>query len=161
MSPQAALSKTDEELRQPLTRYLVSLGLNSDECRDVVQESFLLLHQHVAGGGGGNLRSWLFRVAHNEARNRQKRYERRFASSMDGVDVRDGSDPESTLLNKERRNRLEAAILGLPEVERECLRLRAEGKRYREIGDVLGLAVSTVADVVERAIRKLAEKCND
>ncbi len=148
MSPQAAMSKTDEELRQPLTRYLVSLGLNSEECRDVVQESFLRLHQHVAGGGGGNLRSWLFRVAHNEARNRQKRYERRFGSTMDGVEVRDGSDPETVLLDKERRNRLDAAMKTLSEAERECLKLRAEGKRYREIGDTLGLAVSTVADVV-------------
>ncbi len=155
------MSKTNEELRQPLTRYLVSLGLDSEECRDVVQEAFLRLHQHVAGGGGGNLRSWLFRVAHNEARNRQKRYERRFGSTIEGVEVRDAADPESVLLDKERRNLLDAAMRKLPEVERECLRLRAEGKRYREIGETLGLAVSTVADAVERAIRKLAEKCND
>jgi DNA-directed RNA polymerase specialized sigma24 family protein len=32
--------------------------------------------------------------------------------------------------------------------------------RYREIGEVLGIATSTVADVVERAVKKLAEKCN-
>jgi len=32
--------------------------------------------------------------------------------------------------------------------------------RYREIGDVVGLPTSTVGDTVERAIRKLAEKCN-
>ena len=44
--------------------------------------------------------------------------------------------------------------------ERECLMLRAEGLRYREIGVVLGIPTSTVADVVERAVKKLAEKCN-
>jgi DNA-directed RNA polymerase specialized sigma24 family protein len=32
--------------------------------------------------------------------------------------------------------------------------------RYREIGEVVGIGTSTVADTVERAIRKLAEKCN-
>jgi len=48
----------------------------------------------------------------------------------------------------------------LTESERECLLLRAGGLRYREIGEVLGMAVSTVGDTVERAIKKLAEKCN-
>jgi len=41
--------------------------------------------------------------------------------------------------------------------ERECLFLRAEGLRYREIGEVLGLPTSTVADTVARAVKKLAE----
>ena len=53
-----------------------------------------------------------------------------------------------------------SAIRLLTESERECLLLRAGGLRYREIGEVLGIAVSTVGDTVERAIKKLAEKCN-
>jgi DNA-directed RNA polymerase specialized sigma subunit len=32
--------------------------------------------------------------------------------------------------------------------------------RYREIGEVLGIATSTVSDTVDRAIKKLAGKCN-
>jgi RNA polymerase sigma-70 factor, ECF subfamily len=48
----------------------------------------------------------------------------------------------------------------LTEPERECLLLRAEGLRYREISDVLGMSPSTVGDTVSRAIKKLAEKCN-
>jgi len=48
----------------------------------------------------------------------------------------------------------------LTESERECLLLRAGGLRYREIGEVLGIGTSTVGDTVERAIKKLAEKCN-
>ena len=68
--------------------------------------------------------------------------------------------PERTLLAKEKSRQLRTAIRTLSEVERECLMLRAEGLRYREIGEVLGIATSTVADSVDRAIRKLAEKCN-
>jgi DNA-binding CsgD family transcriptional regulator len=48
----------------------------------------------------------------------------------------------------------------LNETERECLLLRAEGLRYREIGEVLGLATSTVGDIIERSVKKLAEKCH-
>ena len=68
--------------------------------------------------------------------------------------------PEKAILEKEKFRRLRAAVGLLAESERECLLLRAGGLRYREIGDVLGLATSTVADTVERAIKKLAEKCN-
>src|ERR1700674_5241630 len=72
------------ELRQPLLRYLVCLGLSADEAQDVVQDAFLMLHRHLAAGGSKeNVRGWVFRVAHNGARNRQKSYERRFAASLD------------------------------------------------------------------------------
>jgi RNA polymerase sigma-70 factor (ECF subfamily) len=159
MSVESILVLPHEQLRQPLIRYLVSLGLSGDESQDVAQEAFLRLHRHVAGGGAaGNLRSWLFRVAHNEARNRQKTYARRYGSSMDGVDAPDASDPERSLLAKERRCRLERAVRELPDLERECLRLRAGGRRYREISETMGVPLSTVAGAVERAIRKLAEE---
>lgn len=151
------------ELRKPLLRYLACLGLSADESQDVVQDAFLSLHQHLAAGGSrGNIRSWLFRVAHNQARNRQNRYERRFARALeDGFDsIADESTPERAVLEQEKFQRLKKAIGLLTDAERECLLLRAGGLRYREIGEVLGIPTSTVADTVERAIRKLAERCN-
>lgn len=151
------------ELRKPLLRYLVCLGLSSDEAQDVVQDAFLSLQRHVTSGGDQeNIRGWLFRVAHNQARNRQKSYHRRFAEHLDGeMDfLADGVTPEQTVLEQEKFRRLEAAIKLLAESERECLLLRAEGLRYREIGEVLGMATTTVSETVDRAIKKLAEKCN-
>ena len=161
MSAEPILAMPYDELRQPLIRYLATLGLAPEECQDVAQEAFLRLHRHVtSGGGGSNLRSWLFRVAHNEARNRQKTYERRYGAPMDGIEPSALSNPERELLDRERYRMLDGAMRALPELERQCLVLRSEGLRYREIGEVLGTPTSTVADAVERAIRKLAEKCN-
>jgi RNA polymerase sigma-70 factor (ECF subfamily) len=151
------------ELRKPLLRYLVCLGLSADDAQDVVQDAFLSLHQHLESGGSEeNIRSWLFRVAHNQARNRQKTYERRFVAPLDQETNRipHDSTPEHMLLKKEKFRRLESAIRLLSECERECLLLRAGGLRYREIADVLGIATSTVGDAVDRAVKKLAEKCN-
>jgi len=151
------------ELRKPLLRYLVCLGLAGDEAQDVVQDAFLSLQLHLASNGAQeNIRGWLFRVAHNQARNRQTSYHRRFGESLDGeMDFLAGdATPEQRVLEKEKFRRLAAGIRMLTESERECLLLRAGGLRYREIGEVLGIATSTVADTVERAIRKLAEKCN-
>jgi RNA polymerase sigma-70 factor (ECF subfamily) len=151
------------ELRKPLLRYLVCLGLSRDEAQDVVQDAFLSLQRHLASEGRQeNIRGWLFRVAHNQARNRQASYHRRFNESLDGeMDfLAHDETPEQKVLEKEKFRRLAAAIRLLAESERECLLLRAGGLRYREIGEVLGIAVSTVGDTVERAIKKLAEKCN-
>jgi RNA polymerase sigma-70 factor (ECF subfamily) len=151
------------ELRKPLLRYLVCLGLTSDEAQDVVQDAFLSLQQHLASGRPqDNIRSWVFRVAHNQARNRQSSYHRRFGEPLDdGINsIADQATPERLVLEKEKFRQLGKAIQLLTESERECLLLRAGGLRYREIGEVLGIPTSTVGDTVERAVKKLAEKCN-
>src|ERR1700681_554138 len=76
-----------QELRKPLLRYLVCLGLSSDDAQDVVQDAFLSLQRHLESPGKHgtsdsqeNIRGWLFRVAHNRAINRQTSYDRRFGA---------------------------------------------------------------------------------
>jgi RNA polymerase sigma-70 factor (ECF subfamily) len=151
------------ELHKPLLRYLVGLGLSREEAQDVAQDAFLRLHKHLAGNGSQeNIRGWLFRVAHNRARNYQQSYAQRLGEPLNAdVDpISNAATPEQLVLEKERSRRLERAIQGLTQPERECLMLRAEGLRYREIGEVLGVPTSTVGDTVDRAIKKLTEKCN-
>jgi len=151
------------ELRKPLLRYLVCLGLTSDEAQDVLQDAFLSLQRHLASGGDQqNIRGWVFRVAHNAARNRQASYHRRYGETLDeGKDFpAEFATPEQVVLEKEKLRRFAVAIHLLTKSERECLLLRAAGLRYREIGEVLRIATSTVGDTVERAMKKLAEKCN-
>jgi RNA polymerase sigma-70 factor (ECF subfamily) len=151
------------ELRKPLLRYLVCLGLSSDEAQDVVQDTFLSLHRHLTSGGSQeNIRGWLYRVAHNQARNRQNRYDRHFREPVDSEmnAALDEATPEHAVLEKEKYQQLGQAMRLLTPAERECVLLRSAGLRYREIGEVLGIATSTVSDTVDRAIRKLAEKCN-
>jgi RNA polymerase sigma-70 factor (ECF subfamily) len=129
----------------------------------MVQDAFLNLHRHLASGGSQvNIRSWLFRVAHNGARNRQQSYDRRFGKPLDpDLDsISDDATPEQVVLEKEKLRRLGEAILLLTDSERECLLLRAGGLRYREIAEVLEIPTSTVGDTVDRAIKKLAERCN-
>jgi RNA polymerase sigma-70 factor (ECF subfamily) len=96
------------ELRKPLLRYLVCLELTSDEAQDVVQDAFLSLQRHLASNGTQeNSRGWLFRVAHNQARNRQKSYHRRFSESLDGeMDfLANDATPEQRVLEKEALSR--------------------------------------------------------
>src|ERR671933_1109888 len=55
-----------------LRRYVAFLGADPETAQEVVQESFLRVHQHLLSGGDrSNLRAWLYRVAHNLVRNNQ------------------------------------------------------------------------------------------
>src|SRR5271166_1910519 len=98
------------ELRKPLLRYLVCLGLTADEAQDVVQDAFVSLHRHLAAGGSHvNIRSWLFRVAHNAACNHRNSYQQRFNAPLDAkveASVIDEATPERAVLEKEKFRRL-------------------------------------------------------
>lgn len=148
------------EFRQPLQRFLVVSGTNREDAVDIVQDTFLRLHQHlVSGGGRDNLRAWVFRVAHNLALNRRKSKAYSHSELPPGA-VSPQDDPERLFFRKDRMRRLHRAIGELSATERACVILRAEGLRYREIADVLEIGTTTVADHLERALRKLGEKCN-
>src|ERR1700720_2289481 len=67
-------------------------------------------------------------------------------------------DPEKLMLQRDRLDRLHIAVLNLTRLQRECLHLRAEGLRYREIAGMLEISPSTVMDAVRRATLKLARE---
>jgi RNA polymerase sigma-70 factor (ECF subfamily) len=58
-------------------------------------------------------------------------------------------------LNRERDDKLREAISVLSAPQRECLVLRAQGMKYREIAAVLDLSISAVGENVQRGLEKL------
>ena len=64
-------------------------------------------------------------------------------------------NPEEALAEKQRRERLRAVVRALPEHDRCCLHLRAEGLRYREIADVLGMSLGAVSLSLVRSLMRL------
>jgi RNA polymerase sigma-70 factor (ECF subfamily) len=144
-----------------LERYVSFLGVDSDICRDIVQESFLRLHEHLlANGDRTNLRAWLYRVAHNLSRNGQTASHVSKTSPMTALvgvaePVARTVSPEQMLLQQERQACLKRAIDDLSPAQKECLLLRAQGFKYREIADILSLSVSTAAEIVGRALERL------
>ena len=147
----------------PLRRYLLFLGLDQESCREIVQESFLRLHQHIlAGGDQTNLRGWLFRVAHNLARNSQAAFHSSRTGPLEDATATGelpstATSAEDQLLAKERAVRLNRAMQELSAAQRECLVLRSQGLKYREIADVLSLSTSTVGENIQRGLERLKE----
>jgi len=145
----------------PLLRYVSSFGLRGEEAEDVVQDVFLSLFRHLRlGRSRSHLRGWLFRVAHNLALKQraslQKREANRSWDEVAAVHRADPSpDPESRLAQTERRTRLVSVLHALPERDRRCIVLRAEGLRYREIAEALGISLGSVAKSIARSITRL------
>ena len=146
-----------------LRRYVAFLGADPETTREIVQESFLRLHQHLlAGGERSNLRAWLYRVAHNLVRNSQTAAQRSKTDYLPDLsatsELRDTAiSAEDELLAVERNRRFRAALEELSPPQRDCLALRTRGLKYREIGEVLNLSVSTVGEHVQRGLDKLKE----
>jgi RNA polymerase sigma-70 factor (ECF subfamily) len=67
-------------------------------------------------------------------------------------------NPEERAAQRQRLDRLYASVEELTELQRECLSLRAEGLRYREIASILDLSLSTVSDAVHRAVLNLRRR---
>jgi RNA polymerase sigma-70 factor (ECF subfamily) len=151
-----------DQMRNPLLRYLLSFGLNPHDGEEIIQEVFLALFQHLQRKGARtNLRGWIFRVAHNLGLKRcNSNYaEAKLFSASENESAEPQPDPdpnpEEHLMNRHRRERLLAVVEALPEIDRRCLYLRAEGLRYREIVDVLGVSLGTVALSLERSLARL------
>ena len=148
-------------LRVRLLSYAVSFGLSVHDSEDVIQEVFLALFRHLQQGRSReNLTGWTFRVTHNLALNR-----RMANQSEGGLPQADPSEaercrdfapsPEEQILFRERQTRLRAVLSALPETDRCCLQLRAEGLKYREIAKVLEISLGSVAASVARSLARL------
>lgn len=151
-----------DQLRAPVLRYLLSLRIPVPDAEEIVQEVFLLLFRHLREGKSRtNLQGWIFKVAHNLAlkhRTRARRQSDRFTDVPDLAELAGDAEigPEERMEGLERQQRLLAVVRAMPESDRCCLSLRAEGLRYREIAEVLGISLGSVANSLERALSRLA-----
>lgn len=154
------------EHRMAVYRHVLMLLMNAAEGEDVTQEAFLRLHLALMENKQiDDMKAWVFKVAHNLALDRLRTAKVSNSLSDEGVLMKaemNAADrlpnPEQQLLSKERFERLHRAIGHLSMRQRECLSLKAEGFRYHEIAEILGVSRSTVIENVRRAMNRLVEE---
>ncbi len=153
------------------------LTSDADEAADVTQETFLAALKSIGSfRGDADLKTWLFRIAINQSRNRFRWWKRRHRDVTDSLDARQhesdapladripgtGETPEENTLRRERQQRLYEALKHLPENYREAVVLcDIEGFSYEEIADALSLNIGTVKSRIARGREELRKRLSD
>ena len=158
----------------PLLRYVGQLlGPGTPEVQDVVQDAFLRFHRHAGeadADGIRNERSWLFRVAHNLARDVGRRRQRQ-KRLREQVTVDPTISPGSTAAGDHpaagwaRREAQELAVREmnrLPDEQKHVLLLKImQGMTLREISEVTGMKIGTVNYRLTQGLRELAKRLGE
>jgi RNA polymerase sigma-70 factor (ECF subfamily) len=154
---------------------LFRLTGDAEEARDLAQETFLRAFQAIEKfRGDADLKTWLYRIAINQARNRWRWWRRRRRDATVSLDATVGereqtvathledanaSDPEQETLARERQNQLREALHGLRSAYREAVVLRdIEGLTYEEIAATLQINIGTVKSRLARGRLELRRK---
>ncbi|MGE0446939.1 MAG: sigma-70 family RNA polymerase sigma factor [Vicinamibacterales bacterium] len=138
-----------------------------DEALDLSQEVFLRVFRTLSSFRGQSaLRTWIYRIVINQARNRQRWWRRRHRSEQVSLDehlqqhgeLESEGDvlPDRLLASKETAAFIWQALDRLPFDQRTALILREiDGLRYEEIAFSLGVAIGTVKSRLTRARQAL------
>jgi RNA polymerase sigma-70 factor (ECF subfamily) len=153
------VSKAYIDWRDDVYRYLLTLGLHPPQAQEATQEVFLRLYVTLRKKEEAirNQRAWVFRVAHNVGLTiRSKERESvPFEAELEATLADRDRGPESGLIEREKLLRMHRAVESLSPQQRQCLHLRAEGLRYREIADAIGVSISTVSEFLRRAVARI------
>jgi len=164
------------ERYQDLVFNLSARLLGPDEAHDLSQEVFLQVYQKLGSfRREASLRTWIYRVVLNRAKNRQRWWRRR-EREMTAMNVEDAERegamelssvirlgltplPDRILERKELGEILQEAVATLPFEQRTVILLKElEGLSYEEISRTLNLAIGTVKSRLARARKALRER---
>ena len=158
-------------------RMVVQLAVNllgdREEALDLSQEVFLRVFRTIARfRGQSSLRTWIYRIAINQARNRHRFWRRRHRADQVSLDQHMAAHgefvsagdarPDRMLAQKELAERLQSALDHLPFDQRTAIVLREiDGLSYDEIAYSLGVAVGTVKSRLTRARHALRQELRE
>ncbi len=163
---------------QPIFNIVSRLLDDPGDAADVVQEVFLKVFRNVvAFRGESSIKTWIYRIAVNEARNQRRWFSRhrRQEVNLEAGEPGDayqpghqksyqnflpdpGRSPFEVTLDHETQGLIEAALAEVNPKFRAALVLREiEGLSYEEIADILEISLGTVKSRILRgrdALRK-------
>ena len=136
-----------------------------DAAADAVQEAFLNAYRNLASYRGGSVRSWLGRIAINAALDMQRARKRRPVQPYPELEddswqppAGEESDPERSVVLRERQRALAAALDAIGEDRRTAIVLYdVAGYGYPEIAELTGVSVGTVKSRIHRGRLALRE----
>ncbi len=149
-----------ERYREPLYWHIRRLVVSHEDAEDVLQESFINIHRYIDKfRGDSSLKTWLYRVATNEAIRHNKRKRSFIFSYDDAAHLVELFEGEEGVDFDSLEAKLQRAILELPTKQRVTFTLRYfEDMSYEEISEVTGQSVGTLKTNYHYAAAKIKEQ---
>ena len=161
-----------DHYQTPLLRYVGRiLGRTDNDAEDIVQETFIRLHQQVKGRGVSSIKhlpAWLFRVAHNQtldvlrkrARQQQRVPQNRAdAEALAPQEMADEMDALGEVLRQEARQVALRELAQLDEQQRQVVLLKViQGMSLRQVAEVVGVSLSAVNYRLNQGLAELARR---
>lgn len=152
-------------------RHALYLLKNSEDAKDITQETFIKAWQHRTKIRQETVRSWLLKCVQNLCFNQLRRRKFRVHLSEEEGETlemllhthshRSNPTPEETAIKQELKQLVHQAIDELPSTMRSIVIMRElEEMSYKEIAEVLKQPENTVKSTVFRARKKLREILN-
>lgn len=157
----AAFDRLYERYERHLYGFLCRQLGDAHEAEDVLHEAFMaVLRERAAQRQADSFRAWLFQVARNLCRNRQRTKERssKALETVAHSPPEQGTDPAKAFEAREASVALRQAVTRLPGTLAELFQLRAAGLSYEEMAQVLDVPVGTVKSRMHEMVGRLREE---
>lgn len=125
---------------------------------DKVQEAFIKLWQNCAKVDPSKAKSYLFTTANNLMLNAAAHQKVVLKYEKQPQKHSTNETPEFVLQEKEYHQKIEMALANLTEAQRVAFLMnRVEGKRFKEIAELLDISTKAVEKRIYSALKKLRE----
>ena len=146
-----------------LYRFAFSFLKNKQVAEEVVADVFFRIWlKRTNLSNIENIKAYLFKAIYNTALNYLDEASRRKAVSLDEMEVDLDMDricPETKLINKELKGKIDQAVESLPPRCKLIYKLaKVEQMKYKEIAGLLEISVKTIDNQLAIAIKKIGEE---
>lgn len=161
-----ALGKVVAHYRRPLYAFILRMTEGKADADEIFQDVWFRAIRSLEGYRDERFLSWLFRIAHNLVIDRARR--NRPVVSLDAGPGPDGENPiesrhaspalppDRIVAGHDTGARIEAAVRGLPQEQREVFLLRTEGDvPFKDIARIQGTSINTALARMQYALQKL------
>ena len=150
-------SKLVRKYETPLVRLISRHVRDMELARDVVQETFLKVHQNIHNFEGRcSFKNWIYKIAINTARNKIRSF--RDMENIDDTVIVENSMVESRMIHQELIDQLHEFMETLPNKQRQTVELRVlKDLSFKDVAEIMSCPYDTAKANYRHAMLKLKD----